>query len=155
MKSQREWFLWIWVLVAMVALVLHEGWQTVALEANVDIDAKELYRTLARSTVRFQIIDARTDVVEEYEDAHLPGSIPLPECDAAKAPAAAAERVLDSVPTIIVSADGDAALFERCRASFTVARNLAGGMEAWSDANLPEDSGEYVAPRSAAGGGCL
>jgi rhodanese-related sulfurtransferase len=64
--------------------------------------------------------------------------------------------VIPSVPTVIVAAgEVDAAAAEACAARFTAARVLAGGMEAWSDANLPEDSGEYVAPSSKAGGGCL
>ena len=56
---------------------------------------------------------------------------------------------------VIVTADGDDAAFEACRQHFAAARNLAGGMEAWSAANLPEDTGEYRAPKASASGGCL
>jgi hypothetical protein len=65
------------------------------------------------------------------------------------------ERILPSVPTIIVSEDGDAEAFKKCATFFTSARNLEGGLEAWVDANLPEDSGEYIPPKPSAGGGCL
>ena len=70
-------------------------------------------------------------------------------------PTAAKERIYPYVQTVIVSDEGDPALFEKCRARFGLAQNLTGGMAAWSAANLPEDTGEYSAPKNAAGGGCL
>jgi 3-mercaptopyruvate sulfurtransferase SseA len=56
---------------------------------------------------------------------------------------------------VLVTGSGDPAEGVRCAGYFTSARLLAGGMEAWSDANLPEDSGEYSPPSAKAGGGCL
>lgn len=148
-----EPLVWAAVLLVLSALVAREAVAMRALERRVPLSPKELYQAVASSQVKVQIVDIRDDVAE-YEDTHVPGALPLPGCDPAKA-GVAAERVLGSVPTILVSADGDPAEFARCAPRFTQARNLEGGMEGWVDANLPEDSGEYVPPRAAAGGGCL
>jgi 3-mercaptopyruvate sulfurtransferase SseA len=59
------------------------------------------------------------------------------------------------VPTLIVSQTGDEPEARACLARFGAARVLAGGMEGWSAARLPEDSGEYTPPSVKAGGGCL
>jgi rhodanese-related sulfurtransferase len=142
------------LLLCLSLLLLIEGRRNAALLAEVPLAPKELYQKLAKSQARLQIVDVRTDR-EGYEDIHLPGAIPFPGCDAEKTPPEAMERILDSAPTIIVSEDGDAEVFRRCRARFTLARNLVGGVTAWSDEGLPEDSGEYVPPKAAGGGGCL
>jgi rhodanese-related sulfurtransferase len=100
-------------------------------------------------------VDVRPDLSGDYEDAHVPGAVPLPACDPARAPAAARSRIMSSAPTVIVSARGDDAEVRACLARFTSARSLSGGMAAWSAANLPEDTGEYAPPSVKAGGGCL
>lgn len=141
-------------LVGLTTLNLHEGARRHDLEARLALAPRELYQRLAKSELKWQIVDVRPDVAD-YDDAHIPGAIPYPGCDPAQVPAAAKERILGSVPTIIVSGDGDPSTFEKCGRGFTSARNLEGGMTAWSDSNLPEDSGEYAPPRSSAGGGCL
>lgn len=145
---------WACVLALFGALVAREALANARLQAQVPLTPKELYQTIATSQQKLQIIDIRAGS-DEFEDTHVPGSIPFPACDAAKAPPGAAERVLASVPTVIVSAQGDAAAFSACALRFALARNLGGGLAAWVDANLPEDSGEYVPPKPSAGGGCL
>jgi rhodanese-related sulfurtransferase len=143
------------VLAALAALLVAEGRRRVDLERRLPVEAKELYRTLARSQTSWQVLDVRPDLADGYEESHVPGSIPLPACDLARAPAGARDRIYPSVPTIVVSAEGDGPELRACLGRFGTARVLAGGMEAWSAASLPEDSGEYAPPSAKAGGGCL
>lgn len=145
---------WFCVMALFGALVAREAAANARLQTQVPLAAKELYQAIATSQHKLQLVDVRA-ALDDYQDTHVPGAIPFPGCDASKAPPGAAERVLASVPTIIISADGDPAAFAACAQHFTQARNLAGGLDAWVDANLPEDSGEYVPPKSATGGGCL
>lgn len=143
-------------LLAAAGFIAAEGHRRVELEERVGLAPRELYQRIATGHVRLQIVDVRPAPLDEnYEDTHVPGAIPFPECDMEKTPPLARERVLASVPTIVVSADGDAAAFQKCAAFFTSARNLEGGLDAWVAANLPEDSGEYLPPKPSAGGGCL
>jgi len=152
MSRAVEPIAYVALLALLSAAALAEGRRHAALDRRVPVTPQELYRTLARSQVRWQVVDARTS---DFDDAHVPGSIPLPACDAARAPAAVRAHVLVSAPTVIVTASGDAGEAAPCLSKFTSARVLAGGMAAWSDANLPEDSGDYVPPSAKAGGGCL
>ena len=145
---------WLCLLALFGALLAREAAANARLQAQVPLSPKELYQAIATSQQKLQLVDVRA-ALADYDDTHVPGAVPLPGCDPDKAPPAAAERVLASVPTVIISADGDRAAFEACAARFTQARNLAGGVDAWVDANLPEDSGEYLPPKPAAGGGCL
>ncbi len=149
-----EPFVWMAALALLSALIAREAFARADLERAVPVTPAELYRAIGASQAKLQLVDVRASL-EDFDDTHVPGAIPLPGCDDAKAPAGAAERALASVPTIIISANGERAAFDACARRFTQARNLAGGMAAWSDANLPEDSGEYVPPKAAAGGGCL
>jgi rhodanese-related sulfurtransferase len=155
MTARAEPLAWAAALALLAALVSVEGSRRAALERAVPVEAKELYRTLARSQAGVQVVDVRPDLSGGYEDAHVPGAIPLPGCDPAKAPRGAAERIHASVPTVLVSADGGGDELRRCRGRFTSARALAGGMDAWDAARLPEDVGEYTPPSAKAGGGCL
>ena len=147
--------LYVTLLVVLGVLVLGEGRTRAELESRVGISPQQLYRTIGKSTVKIQIVDIREDLEEGYVDTHVPGAIPMPGCDPAKTPPAALERILASAPTVVVTADGAQQPFEACAARFTNARNLQGGLTAWVDANLPEDSGDYVPPKAGAGGGCL
>lgn len=153
LKPNVEMWIYLATMVGLSHLVVVEGHARVDLERRLAIEPRELYRTMARSTV--QVVDVRPDLAAGYEESHVPGAIPLPGCDEARAPAAARGRVLRSVPTVVISAQGDEPATHACADRFTSARALAGGMEAWSDANLPEDSGEYAPPSTKAGGGCL
>jgi rhodanese-related sulfurtransferase len=144
------------VALALLALLVGaEGRRRVELERQVAVGPRELYRALARSQQGIQVIDVRPELAEGYDDSHLPGSLPVPSCDLARAPAAARERILRSAPTVVVSATGSRDEVGACLDRFTAARSLAGGMVAWSAARLPEDSGEYAPPSAKAGGGCL
>jgi rhodanese-related sulfurtransferase len=136
-------------------LLVAEGRRRVELERRLPVQPTEMYRTLARSATGVQVIDVRPDLADGYEDAHVPGAIPLPGCDPERAPEAARGRIFPTVPTILVSGSGDEAEVRRCLEKFKRSRVLAGGMEAWSAARLPEDSGAYSPPSAKAGGGCL
>ncbi|MCC7386546.1 MAG: rhodanese-like domain-containing protein [Deltaproteobacteria bacterium] len=155
MRRSLEPLLWIGLVVLFAVLLFVEGRRAHALEAQIPLTPKELYQKLARSQVRLQLVDVRPELADNYEDAHIPGAIPFPGCDDAATPEAARAQRLSSAPTVIISADGDAALYQKCLARFTSARNLAGGMTAWDDASYPEDTGEYTPPKTSAGGGCL
>lgn len=154
-RGRREAIVWTVVLVALAAFVAREGRARSDLERRVPVSARELYRTLARSQTSWQVVDIREDLEEGFEDARVPGALPMPGCDLSRVPERARDRILPSVPTVIVTADGAAEGLDRCAAFFTSARILAGGMAAWSEASLPEDSGEYSPPSAKAGGGCL
>ncbi|MEW5847447.1 MAG: rhodanese-like domain-containing protein [Myxococcota bacterium] len=130
-----------------------EGRRQARLEQQLPLTPKELYQTLARAQV--QVVDVRPDPSENYEGTHIPGAIPFPGCDAKAVPEVIQERILPSVPTVVVSDEGSRAEHGKCLGYFVNARNLAGGMKAWSEAGLPEDSGEYSPPKPGAGGGCL
>ncbi|HEX9244209.1 MAG TPA: rhodanese-like domain-containing protein [Anaeromyxobacter sp.] len=153
-KRTFELAAWVAALAILSALLVQEGRRRVALERRIPVQAREVYRTLARSQTAWQVIDVRPDLADGYEDAHVPGAIPVPGCDLDRAPVAARDRVFPSVPTIVVG-DGGGAGLAACLARFGAARPLAGGMAAWSAARLPEDSGPYSPPSVKAGGGCL
>ncbi|HEU4385538.1 MAG TPA: rhodanese-like domain-containing protein [Anaeromyxobacteraceae bacterium] len=154
-KPNVEMWLYLAAMVALSHLVVVEGHARVDLERRLAVEPRELYRTLARSRSGLQILDVRPDLAAGYDESHVPGAIPMPSCDEARAPEAARGRILRSVPTVVVSARGDELGVHDCIDRFTSARSLAGGMQAWSEANLPEDSGEYAPPSARAGGGCL
>lgn len=155
MRPLAEMWTYLAVLVAISIAVVAEGRTRADLERRLAVEPRELYRTLARSRTGLQVVDVRPDLAEGYEESHVPGAIPLPGCDEARAPAAARGRILRSVPTVVISARGGEPEERTCLARFTSARGLAGGMAAWSAARLPEDSGEYAPPSTRAGGGCL
>jgi len=155
MNARPEPVVWAALLAALSTIVAIEGSRRAELERRLPVAPRELYRSLAHSGTSWQIVDVRVDLVDGYEDSHIPGALPLPGCDLARAPIAARNRIHPSVPTVIISASGDAAEVERCLARFNAARSLGGGMAAWVAAKLPEDSGEYAPPSAKAGGGCL
>lgn len=155
MNKSLEPVLYVAVLALLGGGVLAEGARQSELEEKLPISAKALYGMLAKSQVRYQLVDVRADPSENYEDAHVPGAVPFPGCEMNATPQSARAHILPSVPTIVISGEGDAATFGKCLAFFTTARNLQGGFTAWADENLPEDSGDYVPPKPGAGGGCL
>jgi rhodanese-related sulfurtransferase len=146
---------WVVALAVLSGMVVSEGRRRASLESRLPVTAKELYRTLATSKAALQVVDVRADLEEGYQDARVPGAIPMPGCDLGATPDKARDRIYPSVPTVLVTSSGDPAEAARCAGFFTSARLLQGGMEAWSDASLPEDSGEYSPPSVKAGGGCL
>jgi rhodanese-related sulfurtransferase len=141
--------MWAGAFLLVTLLILSAGAKNAELST-----AKALYKTMASTQRPLQVIDVREDL-DEYDDTHIPGSIPFPGCDMAQTAEEVRPFILKSVPTVIISAEGDDETFEKCRVHFTHAQNLAGGIEGWTDELLPEDSGEYVPPKPGAGGGCL
>ncbi|MBL8915927.1 MAG: rhodanese-like domain-containing protein [Archangium sp.] len=150
-----EALIYIGALALLSVVLLFEGRTYTSLASQQPVTAKELYALLSNPQVKVQVVDLRAYDDDHFLDTHVPGSVPLPECDPEKAPPAARERVYPYVMTVLVTDEGDTATFEKCRGRFGLARNLAGGIAAWSDANLPEDTGDYSAPKAGAGGGCL
>ncbi len=155
--TSRKWLEpggWIGATAILCLLVLSAGMKNAELRASVPLAPKDLYRTLAKTKTTLQIIDTRDDL-EEYDDTHVPGALPFPNCDLEQTPAEVRPFILASVPTVVVSEVGDDESFKKCQAFFKSARNLAGGIEGWTDEGLPEGSGEYTPPKPGAGGGCL
>lgn len=142
-------------IVVLSLLLVQEGRTHSELSAGSALDARALYRRISSSQVKLQIIDARGGSEEGYEDTHIPGAIPFAGCDFEALDESVRARIFDYAPTVVVSANGESDVFDRCRRHFRTAFNLKGGMTAWLDAGLPEDSGEYVPPKNSAGGGCL
>ncbi len=143
------------VLVLLAGLVLHEGRRRTELERRLPVTARELYRQLSKGAAGVQVLDVRPDLEDGYEDAHVPGALPLPGCDLSRTPPEARSRIILTLPTVIVSGEDGEEAVAACLARFPAARGLAGGMDAWSEARLPEDSGAYTPPPARAGGGCL
>jgi rhodanese-related sulfurtransferase len=136
------------VLLVVLSLgVLGEARANARLLSSLAISPAELHARLSRGEAGLQLVDVREDA-GRWEEAHVPGAVALPGCDLARG------RVQCRVATVLISQDGDRALFERCRVQFTSARNLAGGMDAWLRAGLPTDGGFSRAPDES-GGGCL
>ncbi|MDP1826124.1 MAG: rhodanese-like domain-containing protein [Archangium sp.] len=153
--KRLEPLVYVAVMAILGVALIAEGRRTTELLAHQAVTPKALYALLSNPQVKVQIVDLRAYDDDHYVDTHIPGAIPLPSCDETKAPESARDRVYPYVSTIIVTDTGDAAAFEACRAKFGQARLLEGGMEGWSNANLPEDTGDYAPPKNAAGGGCL
>jgi rhodanese-related sulfurtransferase len=153
--ARGEVALSIAVLGVLGALLVAEGRRRVDLERRVPVEPREVYRTLARSQTAWQVVDVRPDLSEGYEESHVPGALPMPGCDPSRAPEAARARILLGAPTVVVAPEGDPEAVRACLARFASARAMAGGMDAWSGARLPEDSGAYSPPSAKAGGGCL
>jgi len=145
---------------ALSGVLVSESRAQVQLEREIPIDAKGLYGQLATGNKQ-QIIDVRplqdddNEDVGGYEYTHVPGAIPMPGCNPDTTPEDALGQIQFGVPTVIVSAEGAETDFAKCADQFSRARNLQGGMIGWVDEFLPEDEGEYVAPKVGAGGGCL
>lgn len=148
------------VIFALSGVLVSQANARVDLERAIPMQPKALYEGLANG-IKPQIIDFRpledddNEDVGGYEYTHVPGAIPMPGCDPTTTPEDALAQIQYGVPTIIVSAEGEAEAYEACAARFSRARNLEGGMLGWMDEFLPEDEGEYVAPKAGAGGGCL
>lgn len=150
-----EPYIYIALFFILGAGLLSEGARAAALDREAGVTPTSLYRELSKGSSKLQIIDVRPDPEENYEDTHVPGAVPFPGCDMGQTPEIAKKSIEMIIPTIIISEDGDEELFNKCSAHFTSARNLKGGLEAWVEADLPEDSGEYQPPSTGAGGGCL
>ncbi|MCM2333182.1 MAG: hypothetical protein NDI82_04455, partial [Anaeromyxobacteraceae bacterium] len=99
------------VLLLLAGLVVHEGRRRTELERRLPVAPRELYRLLSRGAAGWQVLDIRPDLVDGYEDAHVPGALPLPGCDLSLAPPEARARLIFTLPTVLVSEpDGEADL---------------------------------------------
>lgn len=154
MKEVFEWVGYIAVVAVLGVFNYNEGVLNNEMKSRLPLSAKELYKQLGSSQIKLQILDVRADS-SEYEDTHIPGAIPFPNCDFEATPESAKSQIFSYSPTVIISKDGDNAVYEKCLQKFKVARNLAGGIDAWVEASYPEDSGEYTPPKAGGGGGCL
>lgn len=160
MKAKIERAIFLTVITGLSFLVIQEGRSQVSLENQLSFEAQGLYDAMADGVV-YQLIDTRpledddNDDVGGYEYTHIPSSIPFPGCDEANLPETAKGLIQAGVPTIIVSAEGDAESYQKCTDFFKRARNLEGGMLGWTDEFFPEDEGEFIPPKMGGGGGCL
>jgi rhodanese-related sulfurtransferase len=149
-----ELSVYIVITIILGILLVNEGQKRVQILSQKPLSAKEAYNKLKHPQTKLQIIDIRADQ-SAYEDAHVPGAIPLFNCDFANTDEKIKKNIFTYLPTIIVTDSGDQQAFNNCAKNFTQARNLAGGMSGWSDEGLPEDSSEYTPPKLTGGGGCL
>lgn len=164
MNPKIERVIYLGLIVVLAGLLVSFGKKEVELQKQIPLTAQELYQKLANPNVNLQIIDVRPYEPEDedyddeylyYTDIHLPGAIPLPNCDESQAPEEALEQINPYIPTVIVSKDGDPEIFKKCAQKFKIAQNLAGGVVAWDEAGLPTEDGEYEPPKMGGGGGCL
>ena len=161
MTSLKMKSLYIGVLLIFSGLLLSFGKKEIQLQKNIPITADEVYKLL-QTNAGFQIIDVRPYGSDESEDentyyeAHIPGSIPFPNCDESKTPKEALEHINPYLPTIIVSQNGDVEIFKKCAQRFTIVKNLKGGFAAWNEKyeDFNEDD-EYSPPIIGSPVGCL
>lgn len=163
MNPKIERTAYIAIIVVLATLVLSMGKKQIELQKNIPVTANELYEKLSNPKLKVQVIDTRPltsdDDVGGYEDSRIPGALPFPDCDETKMTSETLQEALKRINpyayTVIVSADGNREIFEKCAQKFKNVQNLAGGMAAWQEAGLPDESGEYVPPKAGGGGGCL
>jgi len=163
-KIERAVYIGLIAVLSIALLAL--GKKELSLKSEIPITADELYKLMSNPKISIQIVDIRpyapADEDEEpdndymyYTQIHIPGAIPVPDCDLEKAPEEAREQINPYLPTIIVSENGDPKLFEKCKGKFIVVRNLIGGIRNWDDKGHPTEEGEYEPPKAGGGGGCL
>ncbi|RUM50506.1 MAG: rhodanese-like domain-containing protein [Hydrogenothermus sp.] len=167
MNPKIERAIYLGIIAVLAILVLNFGATLANLKRELPITAKELYDKMGNPKINLQVIDVRPyepenedeeDEAEEtdyYTLGHIPGSIPMPDCDESKTPEDAIPHINYYLPTVIVSKDGNPEIFKKCLEKFKMAQNLAGGIEAWVDNDYPLEEDEYVPPKAGGGGGCL
>ncbi len=120
----------------LLAALLWQGakLQQTAFQSERQVAPRALYEDIRRSSDKYQIVDVRP--AAEFEDGHLPRAIPL------KPETAPLDAALDRYKrTVIVSEDGDPAVYAELARAFKRAANLDGGMMQWRMSRLPEISG--------------
>ncbi len=164
MRPALQRTLFIGIIVTLIGVLGHLGKTQAELERRFPYSPQTLLRQLASSNTTLQLVDARPkadeatatdDDVGDFEETHIPGAIPLPDCDVSKGSPLVLSQISSSIPTVIISKDGSRAVYEKCIAEFSLARNLFGGMVAWVEEGYPEADGEFVPPTMGTGGGCL
>lgn len=163
MNPKIERGVYIALILILAVILMSMGKKQIELQRNIPLTAEELYKKLSNPKLKVQIIDTRPltsdDDVGGYEDSRVPGALPFPDCDESKMTSEnlqeALKRINPYAYTVIVSTNGDKSVFEKCAQKFKNAQNLSGGMAAWQEAGLPDESGEYVPPKAGGGGGCL
>lgn len=121
---------------ALLAALLWQGAkiQQTALRAERQIASQSLYEIIRNASGKYQIVDLRE--AAEFEDGHLPQAIRLQPGAVPK------DAALDRYRrTVIVSENGDPALYRALAREFRLAANLEGGMMQWRMSRLPEVSG--------------
>ncbi len=166
MNPRLERAIYFGIIGILAIMVLVYGKKIVKLQEQIPLTADQLYTLLQNPKIQLQIIDVRPyqpseeeeDDAEDYQFytlSHIPGAIPMPQCDLSKTPEDAKEHINFYLPTVIISENGDPKVFEKCKKYFKIVRNLKGGMEAWLDKDYPTEEDEYVPPKAGGGGGCL
>ncbi|WP_032496851.1 rhodanese-like domain-containing protein [Hydrogenivirga sp. 128-5-R1-1] len=166
MSPKIERAIYIGIIAVLALLVLSFGKKQVELQKNLPLTVEQLYKKLGNPRINLQVIDVRPyqPSEEEEDDAedyqfytleHIPGSIPMPDCDLSKTPEDAKDHINFYLPTVIVSEDGNPEIFKKCAQKFKIVQNVKGGMKAWLDAGYPTEEDEYVPPKAGGGGGCL
>lgn len=132
-----RWHVFYLALIAiLLAALLWQGAkaQRVALGAEREIAPQALYQAIREAPAKYQLVDLRDAL--QFEDGHLPGAIRLDPGEVTKgAPVDRYRR------TVIVTEEGDDALFAALAREFKRAANLQGGMMQWRMSRLPEVSG--------------
>lgn len=121
---------------ALLAALLWQGAkiQQTALRAERQVVSQSLYEIIRNASGKYQIVDLRE--AAEFEDGHLPQAIRLQPGAVPK------DAALDRYRrTVIVSENGDPALYRALAREFKLAANLEGGMMQWRMSRLPEVSG--------------
>ncbi len=133
--SFRWHVFYLGLIAALLAALLFQGSkaQQAALAGQRQLAAADLYRTVREAPARYQLIDLRE--AAEFEDGHLPQAVHL------KLPLEKGAAFDRYKPTVIVTDEGDPAVYEALVREFKLARNLEGGMTQWRMSRLPEISG--------------
>ncbi len=161
MTSFKTRFLYIGVLLIFSGLLLSFGKKEIQIHKNIPITIDELFNVAFKTNAAIQIIDVRPYGSEDSEDentyfeAHIPESIPFPNCDENLTPKEALKQINPYLPTVIVSQKGDREIFKKCAQKFTIIKNLKGGFLAWDDAGYPEEEDGYAPPIIGSSRGCL
>lgn len=164
MKERSEWGLYLFILIGLSAMLINAGRKNVDLKSQLPLDVKALFDRMAHASSAVQLIDIRKNLIEEdgtegessaYEESHIPGAIPFPECSDSQSSSDALSQINPYIPTVIISNDGKMGLPPSCKSRFGLVQILAGGMIAWTAQQYPEDEGEYTPPPIGGGGGCL